>query len=197
MKTLLNYSVDYVFTVKANSDRAPKIPIPFPISSETFLSTFIDLNGKVTKKDMLRLKDFFCDEDYTIIETCSKELEDSTNGYFDLVDLLEAVKSKKSTIAISLDLLYNLDKRILPRVYTICSSSVVCKDIVSVAISCLKMPGDKLGLMSEFICDVQKSLISSPNTPVYVQCKLSASTLKLPTQDKTKNMPVIFVLFSC
>ena len=62
MKILLNFTVDYIFTTKANSHK--KLPVPSPLSTETFLSSFIDLNAAVTKPDMLRLRDLLPPADF-------------------------------------------------------------------------------------------------------------------------------------
>ena len=55
MKALLNFTVDYIFTTKINGHK--KLPIPTPLSTDTFLSSCIDLNGAVAKHDILRMRD--------------------------------------------------------------------------------------------------------------------------------------------
>jgi len=62
MKQLLNFSVNYIFTVKSSTFK--KLPIPSPISTDTYLSDFIDLNGLVKKPDMIKMRDLLSPEDY-------------------------------------------------------------------------------------------------------------------------------------
>lgn len=63
MKALLNFTVDYIFTTKANGHK--KLPIPSPLSTETFLSSCLDLNGEVAKHDMLRMRDILHADDFS------------------------------------------------------------------------------------------------------------------------------------
>lgn len=62
MMNLLNFTVNYIFTTKQNSHK--KCPVPSPLSVNTFLSDYIDLNGQVSKSDMLKLRDLLSPEDY-------------------------------------------------------------------------------------------------------------------------------------
>lgn len=62
MKTVLNFNFNYVFIIKANTNK--KFPIPTPISTDTYLSDFIDLNGLVTKMDMIRMRDMLSQDEY-------------------------------------------------------------------------------------------------------------------------------------
>ena len=62
MNKLLNFTVNYVFTVKANTYK--KTPLPSPMSVDTFLTDYIDLNGAVTKPDMIKLRDLLNANDY-------------------------------------------------------------------------------------------------------------------------------------
>lgn len=61
-KRLLNFTVDYVFTTKANSHK--KLPVPSPLSTDSFLASFVDLNGPVAKHDLLRLRDLMPADDF-------------------------------------------------------------------------------------------------------------------------------------
>ncbi len=62
MKALLNFTVDYVFTTKTASHK--KLPIPSPLSTDTFLHCFVDLNGAVARHDFLRLRDLLPPTDF-------------------------------------------------------------------------------------------------------------------------------------
>lgn len=62
MKHLLNFSVNYVFTIEGNSSKKPSIPSP--ISSDTFLYEYIDMNGPLSKHDMIKLRDLMPAEEY-------------------------------------------------------------------------------------------------------------------------------------
>ena len=105
MKLLLNFSVNYIFTVTKNTSK--KSPVPSPISSDTFLYEYIDLNGPVSKHDLLRLRDLMPQEDFEKVKTAKEKLSANDKTKYDLVDLLEEAK-----VPVSLDLLVNLEKRI-------------------------------------------------------------------------------------
>lgn len=76
--------------------------------------------------------------------------------------------------------------------YTICSSSKINPDTIAIAISCLPMKNNKLGLFSAFILDAAKSMQADPQKKLYVQAKAFLSALKTPTALAT---PVILDLF--
>lgn len=112
MKKLLNFTVDYVFTVKSNDQR--RLPCPSPLGTDTFLSEFIDLGGLVKQTDMIRLRGLLNATDYAkyhLYHFRVKEarilLSEQNKDQFDLVDLFETAKIK-----VTLDLLINLEKRI-------------------------------------------------------------------------------------
>lgn len=104
-KTLLNFSVNYVFTVKSNTHK--KLPIPSPCSTETFLSEYMDLSGSINKHEMIRLRDMLVCEDFEKVQAAQDKLFKEKDGVFDVLDLFEEAKIK-----VSLDLLVNMDKRI-------------------------------------------------------------------------------------
>lgn len=62
MMTLLNFTVNYTFTTKVNTHK--KSPVPSPLSVDTFLTDYIDLNGSIQKSDMIKLRDLMPSEDY-------------------------------------------------------------------------------------------------------------------------------------
>lgn len=61
MMTLLNFTVNYVFTTKVNTHK--KSPVPSPLSTDTFLNDYVDLNGQISKSDIIKLKDLMSTED--------------------------------------------------------------------------------------------------------------------------------------
>jgi len=172
MMALLGFSINYIFTVKANVPNK-KLPLPTPLSTDAFLSQHIDLHAKVLKADLIKMKDSLGPEGYAAARRSFEELE--ARGVFDIVDLFEHAKVK-----VSLDLLVNLDKRIEPRLYTVCSSSLVSPSVVGIAVSCLQF-GERVGLFSSFVHDLSAQLHANPGAAVFVQAKLQPSVLRLPS----------------
>lgn len=172
MMLLLGFSINYVFTIKANLPNK-KLPLPTPLSVDAFLSQFIDLHAKVLKSDLIKMKDLLGPEHYPAIRKAFDELE--AKGVFDIVDLFEHSKVK-----VTLDLLITLDKRIEPRLYTVCTSSVVSPNLIGIAVSCLQFD-ERVGLFSSFVQDVNSQLHENPNATILVQAKLQPSVLKIPT----------------
>jgi hypothetical protein len=104
MKALLKIEGNPVFAVSTVGHK--KLPIPSPISVDFYLENFVDLNGGLSKLDMLRLRDLLTPEEYQRVQK-STESFTSDKTVHDIIDVLDAAK-----VEATLDLLVNLDKRI-------------------------------------------------------------------------------------
>ena len=63
MKTLLGFSVNYIFTIKPNK-QDKLLPVPSPLGTDNFLTDYVDLSGAVQESDLIKLRDYLSPEDF-------------------------------------------------------------------------------------------------------------------------------------
>lgn len=120
-----------------------------------FLTNFLDLQGTVTSKVLTSLVHCCTDEDdKEMMKIISNSKDEWTKKIFEpkvgLIDLRDIFKSFKP----SLDVLVNKCQMIMPRYYTIASSSVMKPRLLTVALSIERFDapdGKRIGLVSKYL----------------------------------------------
>lgn len=188
----LDYDLNAVFSVKAAPGQEwHGAPFPMPISIHEFLSRYCDLTSAPRRSELKQLAAYAQDstDKKALLRMSSKEgkmeyREKIMNGHVGLVDLLKRCPS----IQIPLEHFVALCPRLVPRSYTISSSSSVYPKSVhlTVAVTEYKRPDGSLfrGVCSSYLAGLD------PNKKPTVRVFCRESTFRLP-QDTSK--PILMV----
>jgi NADPH-ferrihemoprotein reductase len=196
---LLGLNLDDVFTIEKNSenedDESFKHPIPSPISVETYLSKFCDLQGALRKKQLKELAQFCQNEDSKnkLLFLASGEgkaeydiqIQSRMRGLLDLIE--------EYGVKLSLENLLQISSTIQPRLYTIASSSKQHPNSVHLCVTVnddiLSDGTTKRGLTSAYLVNKHEEFLQG-KTLGKAKINIRDSTFSLPTD---ANTPLIMV----
>jgi NADPH-ferrihemoprotein reductase len=195
---LLGLNLSDVFAIEKNPENEQgnfKHPIPSPISIETYLTKFCDLQGSMRKKQLKDLAQFCKNEDNKnkllfLASSEGKAEYDAQiqSGMRGLIDIIEDFDVK-----LSLENLIQISSLIQPRLYTIASSSKQNPNNVQLCVSinndALPNGSNKLGLTSGFLVRRYEEFLQGKNLGK-AKINIRDSTFSLPTD---ASLPIVMV----
>jgi len=197
--SLLGLELKTVFSVEQNPEVVTKgkfkHPIPSPISVETYLTRFCDLQGALRKKQLKDLAPFCSNDDnknkllFLASNEGKAEFEIQISSRLKgLVDIIEEFDVK-----LSLEQLIQISTLITPRLYTIASSNKKHPDCVHLCVSisdnALPDGKHKVGMTSDYLTRKHKESLQGKSLGK-ARINIRDSTFTLPLD---ANLPVIMV----
>eukprot|EP00347_Sterkiella_histriomuscorum_P023964 403332775 len=197
---ILGVELDSMFVFKSNPNNTKKTaikhPFPTPISINQALTEFVDLRGPLRKK-MLKDLSVHCEDDR------EKEklvfLSDAKSKTF--VDEIEApqiglldVMQKFTSLKLPLEAFFQISNRLMPRYYTIASSSLKYPQEVKIAISLTqdRINGqNKFGVTSAYLKSIADQNLDLSKNIVTNRIFIKDSNFKQPS-DHSKT-PIIMI----
>jgi len=145
-----------------------KHPFPTPTTVREALTSFVDLHGPLRKKLLKDLSEHCQDPDdknelvkmSTVGEYFHEQVEKPQLGFLQILE-------RFNSLDLNLEQFFQLAPRIMPRYYTIASSSLLYPEEVRIAVSLttdvLPSGQKKMGLTSSYLSTIFEELKSTPN----------------------------------